>query len=1264
MEIQKVKKFCKSKSIDDFKKLSLSTRNLFIKIAQIGIISPTIKDKSISLLILKFVNEKPEKLKEVERKKAEKLLNEFSVALTGARINDILLGITKVSNKAVIKIHNSDILTQKRDLNVLRYFPDLWDKYLDKLGSIPFFTNMSKSERQLYVSLNSDEKENAIGDNIQKGKNTHFEILQVGQSDFTKKLTEEQLEVLLENKKLTSKEIYDIFPRKPGSRAKRNTLIMLKSFWKLSIEYEIVNEFKGTIFDISNSDNTEIIVLDLPISSKEIGKIGFKVDRNMINLSELDMIKLAKDLSITNEDDIRTIYELLKDLTAGSLKSLLQKLIRYRSKYVNINLSASNDGLNLIETKTVLFITMYLLIKNIGSLVPDIQIFVSGLTSFCKRLGVISCEDSFILSSNTLLSLFIGALLSQKVKIWTPNYNIIKIWFKYGLDLLESDKCYYYINKEIKPYYINDKNRDLENCSAILDILKSFPGDLLLVRYLTKEQKTIPPEGNIKKDNNYENRIMPIYHYIDQHCCPNFAYFYNYKVLPFDGVNPLGKTFDNVFKLITGINPRKKDIDMKNDFVIETKNAQRLYAKMLFSNEKKILKNTDKIYTLNHILSDDFIPGLVGTLEIKGNPIGLATLKRIKDEFIIVAIRKPSRDINDAKLEDKRYEQIIEKVKEELKKGIKIKIQPFKNDKIILNKLDIENTFIERNGKMIKWKDIKNLHYDIPYVEDIKLTLDNCIDYKSEGIYNKAYEILDNLLVNEDELIIKRLSMYLNTRKEFIEMNKISRDGAGIKHAISILDIEVYQLLLKISLLFGYALETTIPCEFKIKNLFLLWEIKDYINKKYIQQNKYIKYEINKKISRKHWEHQTISINQLKEEYHLGKKGHFIWIPVGMGKTDIVLSYLLYLNSIEKLPLYVIYTLPESAMKSIIHEITKFGFNIDLIIPIKTIKKLEYKENVNIIRECKFNPSNKKNNYTITLIEHDYLRRCESELLKIAPQSIFIIDEAHKALNDTKRTTSALEISRLSKEFIALTGTPVIDSKIYKLMWWLEQIVPFDLNEQNFFVAVNNMIAHKVNTGIKVERIEVPVIMDKKDLEQYQLLVPLTLGGVNKNFTHEDLKIATELCYKICYKKMIEFIIEKVNNGKGVMLVVKNSKDQQAIYTALSKKIDKIFVLEKKDSIFLTDEAVKNKEVKDYSVVITTKHKSEGYTLTRFDTMISSIYPSNNAVREQLEGRINRIGSNHKMVYYYYFHTGILTYILQNHNDAKSLSVALKAIVS
>jgi hypothetical protein len=1031
---------------------------------------------------------------------------------------------------------------------------------------------------------------------------------------------------------------------------------MLKSFWTISTDYEIVDTFKGTLINISNSEQNEIIVLDgLPLKYNKNGirtatqKVGFKVNKER---SKIKMLELAHDLGIIDQDkNLLDLEHMLSILTAGQLKSLLQKLIRYRSKLVD----------NKIPTKVVLFITMFLLIKNVGSLVPDIQIFVSGLTSFCKRLAIIACEDSFIINEKILLSLFVGGILSQRVKSWFPDYEMIKIWFQFGFDILESEKCHIYnIEKglELKPYVISNKNTDLQNCSAILDDLKSFKGDIGLVRYLASQIKY----KTISKDSNYQDRIMPLYHFIDQHCCPNFAYFYNYRILPF------GKTFDLVFKNITGINPRKKDIDLKDPFVTETKNAQRLFGKWMFKEKeeekeeekKNEEKEKNETYPLDHILSDDFIPGLIGTLEIKG---ALATLKRNDDSFSIVAIKKPSRDSEDSTLSDDRYEKVIEIVKEKLQEGIKIKISPFKGQIIKFSNvetLEIKNITINN----IKWKKIKQLHFDIPYLSNINLTLNNAIINTSNGIMIDAFTQLDQLLKLEDLLIIKRLVMYLSTKQEYIEMNKISRDGAGINHSVSVLDVEVFQLLLKISMLFSFALKPSSICQFKITNSFLLWNIKDHIIKNYITVNfNKLKYNIKKSSSfnqRKHWEHQTISINGLIKEHNSGQKGHFIWIPVGMGKTDIVFSFLLYLNERKELPLNTIYTLPQSAMKSIINEAINFGFNVRIIVPIK--EKQKPIDGVEIIQSCSFKPNTDINQYTITLIEHDHLRLCESELIKISSQSIFIIDEVHKALNDTKRTTTALEMSRLSLEFIALTGTPVIDSKIYKLMWWLEQIVPFQLNNDNFFVAINNMISQKVNTGIKVVRIEVPVIMEGKILEKYQKLVPGTLGGSNKNPSHDDLKKATDICYKLCFQKMVELTNEKIEEEKKhIMVVSKNSDNQQYFKEHINGNI---FIIEKKDSIFLTDENVESGKVEDYDAIITTIKKSEGYTLTRCDTLISSIYPSNNATREQLEGRINRLGSNFKTVFYYYVHTGILTYILHNHNNAKSLSVALKAIVA
>lgn len=60
--------------------------------------------------------------------------------------------------------------------------------------------------------------------------------------------------------------------------------------------------------------------------------------------------------------------------------------------------------------------------------------------------------------------------------------------------------------------------------------------------------------------------------------------------------------------------------------------------------------------------------------------------------------------------------------------------------------------------------------------------------------------------------------------------------------------------------------------------------------------------------------------------------------------------------------------------------------------------------------------------------------------------------------------------------------------------------------------------------------------------------------------------------------------------------------------------------------------------------------------------MITSVYPSNNATREQLRGRINRVVQKTEPLLYYTTHIGILTNIMENHNSAKSLSAALQEV--
>ena len=74
------------------------------------------------------------------------------------------------------------------------------------------------------------------------------------------------------------------------------------------------------------------------------------------------------------------------------------------------------------------------------------------------------------------------------------------------------------------------------------------------------------------------------------------------------------------------------------------------------------------------------------------------------------------------------------------------------------------------------------------------------------------------------------------------------------------------------------------------------------------------------------------------------------------------------------------------------------------------------------------------------------------------------------------------------------------------------------------------------------------------------------------------------------------------------------------------------------------------------------KHQAEGYTLTTLNARFASVYPSNNATRTQLDGRIDRLGQQAPRLTHYTVHAGILTNILQRHQEARTLAELLSAL--
>ena len=1293
-DVKIIKAFCSDGDPRNLSKLSPASAVLFQKLCLFALKDPK-ANHEIALKLLRFYQldnrGRRMNLKKVPRAKAQAQVKKLAVSLTGARAGDVLVGASKGTKGAVMRIYDRDVPPQRRTLDGIRMYPDLWDAFIIKLGALPFFVKMSKTQREIWLEIHEASNENSIG---QEG--TRLQIIQPGVGDLNQKLSEQQLDNLINGNPYSEdgfwsyKEIENMIERKPGSQARRHTLILIRSFWKVAIDYQVVEEFKGLTVDIERGEvypkanilgkGEEIFVLGSitrevvrkgrkwvrPLGPRGIQKIGLQVSKRRV------------DLNLYSHNNL--IQFAFRNFTAASYKSLIQKIIRFRAEKVDIG------GGSLVPCKDVLEIAMYSLAKHPGAFIPDIQRYVTGMESLAKRLAVIILEDSLVpleQAPNRILSLLSGSLLCQRVRNWIPSRSLLDSWFQSGFKALSSKKA---VEVDLsknwhkkRPYVLEINQPRLQSASAILDELRSFSTDLGLARGWAQNY----PNLKIVTGTSFP-KVMPLCHCVDQHWAPGLVHYFDPTFVHriskgHTAILPFQPLFNLIWDESSRINPRRVTLDWKKfekkSVVKHIRRAQQLYLVAKQREHKERLKSGG-IFTLRYTLDDSWLSGMIGAIEIKANrklkhPAMLVTLST-DNPLRLIAIRRPSRNMSEEPLSPEAEEMAISIAKTRLKIGIslnkaKAPAPILENCTLVLEEMRyVIRKSDKRKCISIPWDIIKKLSIDLPLLESINdWTIEKALTYTSIGVEKKAKEKLNRLIRATPLKIVRHALIYLSTFGSSIEMNRVSRDGGGTYKAVSIDDVATYQFLLRISSIYPAALSPALfkPSTFTIPVGPLLWTIRQHIVQLTSEGEigdkgwNNVRFKDEQRIL---WTHQREMVGDMIKNKKAGNKGNFIWVPVGLGKTLSVLTYLQYLKEHNQLPTYIIYTLPQSAIKSIIQEIRYFDVPINVIIPLKNNKKHAAKySGVHVSQNCRPKP------YTINLIEHDHLRRCDETLLSYASRSFLIVDEVHKTLNDTKRTTIALELAHLSHDFVVLTGTPVIDNDTHKLIGWLKQVVPFEVNSKNFWSAANSMIAKTVNTGVRVDDEDIIAKFTSEEERYYNQLVPPALGGSNTNPTYEDWFEATTICYQACNRRMVKLTLQIIKKKRGVMLVARNAKHQQLLYKILlEKKIEPrdIYILGSGDSIFLTDEAVNEGKIHGYKVVIVPQRKAEGYTLTYLSAMVTSVYPSNNATREQLRGRINRISQRKKSILYRTVHIGLLTSILRNHESAKNLSIALKGL--
>ena len=225
----------------------------------------------------------------------------------------------------------------------------------------------------------------------------------------------------------------------------------------------------------------------------------------------------------------------------------------------------------------------------------------------------------------------------------------------------------------------------------------------------------------------------------------------------------------------------------------------------------------------------------------------------------------------------------------------------------------------------------------------------------------------------------------------------------------------------------------------------------------------------------------------------------------------------------------------------------------------------------------------------------------------------------------------------------------MIDSQTWKLMFWLQRLVDFNLTEQNMWVGALSMVTKNLETDIKVVDKDLSLEFDSTSLIEYQNVAPVSLGGRNSHPSRQDIMKTMNICYKI----VLDYFAKKANSNKRYFIVVKDNKMANDLYEKINDK-SKVQLLTNGKSINLTDPKSNIK-----TVIAPIRH-STGYNLTALDHMLISIYPSNQANREQIRGRINRVGQTSETVTYTTVHLGILSAVFERQMYTQSMAALIK----
>lgn len=1105
----------------------------------------------------------------------------------------------------------------------------------DEYNQFPFFAPMSVQQRLTWLQEHATDARDLYMEDV---PGLAIKFITINGKFFTEALTPEQMSRLQRGNPddpegfWPIQTVYQMFPRKPGSKARKHTLIFRPSNWRLMPGEVVRSTYTGLYINLDT-----LSIQEGYITKPQDGfmrEFKFESEPNFqlsILTSQIRPQPMTWEslLSLAGQhaETMRLVRPIIEWFPPALHKSLIQKLIRTRCREVEFG------GKNY-PAGGVLLASMSLLLLHPGSFVPNIQRFVSGIESTAKRTAVSICEDAFLEDNRYLLSLYAGALIAQHDRSWQPTDQLIYWWFLAALSAQQDPRLYKYDWRSFQGPL--NSTTTLGMSYYLLKELRSFESDIAMVGSIAENQGQSQTYQAITEPMP----VMPLLHCVDQHTFTQIAHY-----MPYTPNKDYSTLFGQIWDEVVGMNPRKEKYAQwtsQTEFIQQVRRAQwRVWVSQTYTPQPRdflLLESYLGMYQLD--LS--WLAGLIGPIEVRVGHTTAMVVLRTDDIKEMTAVKRPSRDKHEAaELTEEEKLTAITTARLHLQNGIHLQVpetlQILAGSVVrMIRDEDGDSEYFIFQGDEAKHI-TQAFSFEMPLAlhPPIEATIESSLQYTGNGASEDADRLLEQYLPTIAPAVLRRLMTYITASRTKISLHKIGRDGKGVDYAVSPEDTGVNYVLATLSVLYPGALEAT-SSGYKVKNGPLFWivrdKIKQFIGQIKVQQNVWAPIVPD---TRQLYEHQREAVEDMIMKVMNGGRGHEIWIPVGLGKTLIFMRFIMELIQQQRMPMYCVYTLPAAAVNSIESEFNTYN------IPYQVIDM-----RVNGVNQT-IKPG------IVNLVWHNHLRLngFDDQLRALSPNLLFVTDEFHHMLGESIQASIALEISSLSVDFIAMSGTIMRNEDPTALIQWLAMIVEFEVTVKNYWVAVGALISKKVQTNVAVERaeIEAPLL----NSEAYYAVVPAGLGGTAP---HLNFQRAVELSREAMYPEVIRQAVFYVQQGEPIFLVARNAANQQQMADDLVRAgVQRVHLITKDTPITLLPG-----DPRGIQAVITTPSHSSGYSLSGIRVMISEIIFSNQTTRDQLEGRINRISQVSPIVRYITVQSGIFSYIQKRYNNTRTLSEALK----